>query len=467
MLFATGFIFMFTIGGLINHLALPLKTTICEKLLTIMVLCNFLIFKIKNHNFEQFAGNQRTSLGDVVGTSETRSSPRAVAYTTTTREGIVHVKKYLFINLSMYNLSYINNYSYSNSASAEFDKNNNFNPIKIYNNLKEDRAQILKDQKDKSGVYCLINNINGHNYVGSSINLSSRIKNYLNNAYLKNKDNNNMPIVKALLKHGQSNFSVWILEYVELEFLSIRETFYITLLIPYYNVLKQGYSSLGYKHTEETKKLLSKLAKNRTHSEKTKVLISRALVGENNPFYNKNHSTETKIRIIEAKSAYPVYIYNSLKKLLAIFPSVGTLAKSIKSNHKTLINVIKEGILFRGEWYLLNIPYNISDTPLISNWYSKEGKELVLEINKQSHIKKAIFVYDVNKNFLGKYEGVTNAQQTFNISHNTIKKYALGGGSIHGYVFSYERLKKSGDSHRFFSTQVKIPKASLFDPWFV
>ena len=215
--------------------------------------------------------------------------------------------------------------------------------------------------------------------------------------------------------------------------------------------------------------MLSKLAKNRTHSEKTKVLISRALVGENNPFYNKNHSTETKIRIIEAKSAYPVYIYNSSKKLLAIFPSVGTLAKSIKSNHKTLINVIKEGILFRGEWYLLNIPYNISDTPLISNWYSKEGKELVLEINNQSHIKKAIFVYDVNKNFLGKYEGVTSAQQTFNISHNTIKKYALAGGSTHGYIFSYERLKfkKSGDSHRFFSTQVKIPKASLFDPWFV
>jgi len=95
--------------------------------------------------------------------------------------------------------------------------------------------------------------------------------------------------------------------------------------------------------------LLSKLANNRTHSEKTKVLISRALVGENNPFYNKSHSTEVKIRIIEAKSAYPVYIYNSSKKLLVIFPSVGTLAKLIKSNHKTLVSVIKEGILFRGE----------------------------------------------------------------------------------------------------------------------
>jgi group I intron endonuclease len=442
MLYALGFVFLFTIGGLINLLALPLKTTICEKLLIIMILWYFLILEIKDHNFEQFAGNLLILCNNIVGTPETSSSPRVVAYTTS-REDIVRVIKYLFIYLYIYNLNSTNFRSYSNLVSAKEDKNNNLNLVKIYNNLKEDRIQILKDQKDKSGVYCLVNNINGHKYVGSSINLSSRMKNYLNNTYLKNKNNSNMPIVKALLKYDQFNFSVWILEYVEPEFLSIRETFYIIFLMPYYNVLKQGYSSLGYKQTEETKKLLSKLAKNRTHSEKTKVLISRALVGENNPFYNKNHSTETKIRIIEAKSAYPVYIYNSFKKLLAIFPSVGTLAKLIKSNHKTLVNVIKEEILFRGEWYLLNIPYNIEDSPSISSWYSKEGKKLVLEINNQSHIKKAIFVYDVNKNFIGKYEGVTDAQRTFNISHSTIKKYALVGGTYNRYIFSYERLPSS------------------------
>ena len=442
MLYAIGFVFMFTIGGLINHLALPLKTTICEKLLTIIILWNFLILKIKNYNFEQFTGNLRTSHSDAVGTLETRSSPRTVAYTTATREGIVHVKKYLFINLSIPNLTYTNTRSYSNLFNAKQDKNNNLNPIKTYNSLKEDRIQILKDQKDKSGVYCLVNNINGHNYVGSSIALGNRMKNYLNNTYLKNKNNNNMPIVKALLKHGQSNFSVLILEYVDYESLSIRETFYIRLLLPYYNILKHGYSSLGYKHTEDTKELLSKLAKNRTHSEKTKVLISRALVGENNPFYNKHHSTETKIRIIEAKSAYPVYIYNSLKKLLAIFPSVTTLAKLIKSNNKTLVNVIKEEILFRGEWYLKNIPFNIEDSPSISNWYSKEGKELVLEINNQSHIKKAIFVYDVNKNFIGKYDGVMDAQRALKINHSIIKKYALAGGTYEpgGKIFNYERI---------------------------
>ena len=100
------------------------------------------------------------------------------------------------------------------------------------------------------------------------------------------------------------------MEYVDIENLSVRETFYITHFLPYYNVLKQGYSSLGYKHTEATKKLLSELAQNKVHSDKTKSLISKALVGENNPFYNKSHSMDAKLRMIEANSALANLVYS-------------------------------------------------------------------------------------------------------------------------------------------------------------
>jgi group I intron endonuclease len=164
----------------------------------------------------------------------------------------------------------------------------NYKTVKIYDNFKENRVNIIKEQKNKSGVYFLINKINGHDYVGSSINLGSRMRNYLNKAFLKSKQNRNTPITKALLKYDYSNFSLLILEYVEPTYLTVRETFYIIHILPYYNVLKQGYSSLGYKHTEETKKLLSELAKNRIHSEKTKSLIARAVTGKNNPFLKVN-----------------------------------------------------------------------------------------------------------------------------------------------------------------------------------
>ena len=315
-------------------------------------------------------------------------------------------------------------------------------PIKKYNNFKGDKDQIKKDQKGKTGVYCLVNLINGHIYIGSSVNLAVRMSNYLNTTYLKNKKNNNMPIIQALLKYGQENFTVLIVEYVDIENLSVRETFYITHLLPYYNVLKQGYSSLGYKHTEATKQLLSELAKNKVHSDKTKALISKALVGENNPFYNKSHSMDAKLRMIEANSAYPVYIYNSFKNLLVIFPSVKTLAKLINSNHATIVSFIKNKTIFRGEWYIQNIPYNISDTPRISHWRSKECEQLVEEMNKCSPIKKAVFVYDINRKFRDKYEGVMEAQRALKISHSTIKKYANVGGAYNGYIFSYERINK-------------------------
>jgi group I intron endonuclease len=451
MLFALGFVFMFTMGGLtIIHLALPLKTTICWELLTIIILEIFLI-SVTKYNFEQSAGNQRIENNILVGTSETTRGPRS-----TLREDIVQVKKYSLTR----SLNYINfvkttqpfgrviiTRSYSNFSNKDQAGNKdmlqNLNAVKVYDNLKEDRVNILKEQRDKSGVYCLINKVNGHSYVGSSMNLASRMRNYLNKAFLKSKQNANMPITKALLKYDYSNFSLLILEYVELVNLTIRETFYITQMIPYYNVLKEGYSSLGYKHTEETKKLLSELAKNRTHSEKTKGLIARAVTGENNPFYNKSHSIESKIRMIEANSAYSVYVYNSFKELLVIFPSVLTLAKLIKSNHPTLVNIIKEQTIFRGEWYLTNIPYNINDTPIIADRHSKECEQLVLSINNNSHIIKAVFVYDTNRSFLAKYDGVMEAQRALKISHSTIKNYAKVGGAYKGYIFSYERLVTS------------------------
>nr|QJQ35199.1 GIY-YIG endonuclease [Fusarium ramigenum] len=447
-----------------NHLVLPLKIAICWELLTIILLE---LYSVTMYNFEQSAGNQRV-FNALVGPSETTRDPRKIftrRYSPWNKNTLIHS----FSNNSFNSWACANEvtlrvtssrklsiYSLRNHYSTSSKEDNTKNlvalavfpegytslvaPLNIYSQFKEDRSSILKEQKDKSGIYCLINKINGHSYIGSSINLASRMKNYLNNTFLKSRQNANMPIVKALLKYGQSNFTLLIVEYVEPQVLTVRETYYITSILPYYNVLKQGYSSLGYKHTEETKQLLSELASNRVHSDTTKGLIAKALTGENNPFYNKSHSMESKVRMMEAKSAYPVYIYDSFKNLLVIFPSVSSLAHLIKSNHPTIVEAIKEQTIFRGEWYFTNIPYNISDNPLISNWTDKECKELILDINNMSHIRKGIFVYDTNKNFIRKYEGVTDAQRDLNISHSTIKKYAKIGGCYNGYIFSYERL---------------------------
>jgi hypothetical protein len=65
---------MFTIGGLSNHLALPLKITICWELLTIMLLEFYLISL--TFNFKQpLAGNQHIISNILVGTPETKRNP--------------------------------------------------------------------------------------------------------------------------------------------------------------------------------------------------------------------------------------------------------------------------------------------------------------------------------------------------------------------------------------------------------
>lgn len=124
---------------------------------------------------------------------------------------------------------------------------------KIYKNWDLDKLAILNDNKNKQGVYLWLNNINSKIYVGSSVNLTTRLYKYYS---VKNLTLHNTTIHNALLKYGFSNFSLAILEYIaNKEDIIRREQYYIDLLKPEYNILEQAGSSLGYKHREETLKL--------------------------------------------------------------------------------------------------------------------------------------------------------------------------------------------------------------------
>jgi len=100
--------------------------------------------------------------------------------------------------------------------------------------------------------------------------------------------------------------------------------------------LKYGGTSAGYTHSEMTKKRLANLAKNRTHSEETKDLISSSLKGTLNPFYNKTHSLESLAKMTVANSSGVVYVYDSLKQLQVVYPSVKTLSHAIKANPSSI-----------------------------------------------------------------------------------------------------------------------------------
>jgi hypothetical protein len=99
----------------------------------------------------------------------------------------------------------------------------------------------------------LSNKENGKCYIGSSIDLGTRFRQYYSLNYMKKEvDKSNILIYKALLKYGHSNFSLEILEYCEFSKTIALEQVYISNSKPEYNILLTAGSSLGRLHTQET-----------------------------------------------------------------------------------------------------------------------------------------------------------------------------------------------------------------------
>jgi len=111
--------------------------------------------------FEQSAGNKGV-FNTLADTSETKRSPLTSCkwrYSPSNKNSINNV--YL---ITIYNKNTVRHYS---SFIKKEDNLQNVLALKMYKNFKEDKAIILNEQKDKSGVYCLVNNINDHVYIFS------------------------------------------------------------------------------------------------------------------------------------------------------------------------------------------------------------------------------------------------------------------------------------------------------------
>ena len=142
------------------------------------------------------------------------------------------------------NYFYLNKYIHSSSK---------YKSLIVYENTLINKPNVLRENKNKSGIYIWVNKLNNESYVGSSVNLTKRFRRYYNINYLKGRlVIYNSRIYKALLKYTYSNFNLEILEYCNIESLKIREQYYIDLLKPEYNICKTAGSMLGFKHSLKT-----------------------------------------------------------------------------------------------------------------------------------------------------------------------------------------------------------------------
>lgn len=123
-----------------------------------------------------------------------------------------------------------------------------------------DRDLIKSDCLGKSGVYLVLNHINLKFYIGSAVSTSPKHNRlyirFLNHFFHTHKVSS--PILsRAFKKYGQSNFSYHIISFESVGKTRGSETLFIQKLKPAYNILKIAGTSLGFKHSDETKLKMS------------------------------------------------------------------------------------------------------------------------------------------------------------------------------------------------------------------
>lgn len=110
-------------------------------------------------------------------------------------------------------------------------------PVVIYPDTSLNKSSILKETKDKAGIYRWVNKVNGNTYIGSSVNLARRFKVYFDFSFLTIRlKKSKSRIYSAILKYDYQNFQLEILEYCTKQDVLSREQYYLDLLKPEYNL---------------------------------------------------------------------------------------------------------------------------------------------------------------------------------------------------------------------------------------
>lgn len=152
-----------------------------------------------------------------------------------------------------------------------------------------------------SGIYKIVNKVNGKLYIGSAVDADSRF--YFHKYGLKKGIHHSNHLQKAVNKYGIETFEFVLIEVIEnptKKLLEERENYWINFYDSAnpqkgYNICPKAGTSLGFKHTKETLKHLKEIKS-----------------GKNNPRFGTKHTQETKEKM--SKSALGRVITNEAKE---------------------------------------------------------------------------------------------------------------------------------------------------------
>jgi group I intron endonuclease len=142
-------------------------------------------------------------------------------------------------------------------------------------------AEASLAERERSGIYAILNTVTGKRYIGSAKCFRTRWN--AHRAALNKGLHHSKHLQSAWNKHGAEAFVFTILEFCEHQKLIAREQSHIDALRPAYNVCQVAGSTLGRVHSSSTKLKIAQKALGRKcppRSAEHRAAISASLVGK-------------------------------------------------------------------------------------------------------------------------------------------------------------------------------------------
>jgi group I intron endonuclease len=150
------------------------------------------------------------------------------------------------------------------------------------------------------GIYKITNIATNEIYIGQSYNFYLRKYEHLRR--MRNHTHFNKYLQKAYNEYGEENFKFEIILICERTELTYYEQKLVDLYNPDYNICKECVdSTLGFRHTEESKALMSKIKTGKKFSDETRKKISDGNKGEKNGMFGHKFSDEEILKMSETR----------------------------------------------------------------------------------------------------------------------------------------------------------------------
>jgi len=213
--------------------------------------------------------------------------------------------------------------------------------------------------KYRSGIYKISNSINDRIYIGSAISLYNRY--HCHRLDLLNNRHHSLKLQRFCNKYGFDKLKFEVVEYCEKKDLLVREQIYLDALNPFYNTAKFAGNTTGVKASIELKKRFSEMRKGKittgmlgkNHTNETKELISKKakqrglhpnfIAASKKANTGKKHSKEMREKIAIKQRKLNIQQVTEIKELLAKKVKQVELAKKFNVSQR-LIAMVNLGI---------------------------------------------------------------------------------------------------------------------------